>query len=162
MTTIYDFEVLDIDHKSVKLSQYSGNVILILNVACQCGFTENNYKELVELENKYKSMGLVVLVFPCNQFGGQEPGTNEEITQFVRTKFGATFPIMDKINVNGSDVSPLFEFLKDKQRGILNTTSIKWNFTKFLVDKKGNPIARYSPNQNPLSFEEDIVKALQA
>ncbi|EIE20691.1 glutathione peroxidase [Coccomyxa subellipsoidea C-169] len=149
----YDFKVKDADGKTVDLSIYKGKVVLIVNVASQCGFTPQ-YKEMAELYNKYSSQGFVILGFPCNQFGGQEPGSNAQVKKFAQDR-GAKYPIMSKVDVNGSGEDPLFGFLKAKQGGLL-TKDIKWNFTKFLVDRQGNVIKRYGSSTTPLSIEDDI------
>ncbi|KAK9901647.1 hypothetical protein WJX75_006544 [Coccomyxa subellipsoidea] len=153
----YDFKVKDADGKTVDLSKYKGKVVLIVNVASQCGFTPQ-YKELAALYDKYSSQGFVILGFPCNQFGGQEPGSDAQVKKFAQDR-GAKFPIMSKVDVNGSGADPLFGFLKAKQGGLL-TQDIKWNFTKFLVDRQGNVIKRYGSSTTPLSIEEDIKSLL--
>ncbi|CAK0770075.1 putative phospholipid hydroperoxide glutathione peroxidase 6, mitochondrial [Coccomyxa viridis] len=157
MDTLYDYTVKDADGRDVKLSQYKGKVILVVNVASQCGFTPQ-YKELAELDSKYKSKGLVILGFPCNQFGGQEPGSNAEVKKFAQAR-GAKFPIMAKVDVNGSKADPVFSFLKSKQGGLL-TSDLKWNFTKFLVSREGDVVKRYGSTTTPLSIEEDIKQYL--
>nr|CAB3489734.1 unnamed protein product [Digitaria exilis] len=134
--SIYDITVKDIRGNDVKLSDYSGKVLLIVNVASQCGLTNSNYKELNVLYDKYRQKGLEILAFPCNLFAGQEPGSNEDIQETVCTRFKAEFPVFDKINVNGKDAAPLFKYLKSQKGGFLGD-GIKWNFTKFLVDKDG-------------------------
>ncbi|KAJ4840368.1 Glutathione peroxidase 2 [Turnera subulata] len=145
--SIYDFTVKDIRGNDVSLSQYSGKVVLIVNVASQCGFTQSNYKELNVLYEKYKDQGLEILAFPCNQFGGQEPGNNEEIQETVCTRFKAEFPVFDKIDVNGKNTAPLYQFLKSEKGGFL-VSAIKWNFTKFLVNKEGKVVERYAPKRH--------------
>ncbi|RDX75225.1 putative phospholipid hydroperoxide glutathione peroxidase, partial [Mucuna pruriens] len=151
--SIYDFTVKDIRGNDVSLNDYSGKVLLIVNVASQCGLTQTNYKELNELYEKYKNQGLEILAFPCNQFAGQEPGNNEEIQELVCTRFKAEFPIFDKVEVNGKNAVPLFKFLKEQKGGIFGD-SIKWNFTKFLVNKEGKVVERYAPTTSPLKIED--------
>lgn len=158
-TSVYDFTVKDASGKDVDLSVYKGKVLLIVNVASQCGLTNSNYTELSQVYEKYKDQGLEILAFPCNQFAGQEPGTNEEIVQFACTRFKAEYPIFDKVDVNGSNASPLYKFLKSSKGGIFGD-SVKWNFSKFLVDKEGRVVDRYAPTTSPLSIEKDIKKLL--
>ncbi|CAM0908918.1 unnamed protein product [Alopecurus aequalis] len=158
-TSVYDFTVKDASGKDVDLIVYKGKVLLIVNVASQCGLTNSNYTELTQVYEKYKNQGLEILAFPCNQFGGQEPGTSEQIVQFACTRFKAEYPILDKVDVNGSNVSPLYKFLKSSKGGFFGK-SIKWNFSKFLVGKDGRVVDRYSPTTSPLSIEKDIKKLL--
>ncbi|RYR17767.1 hypothetical protein Ahy_B03g062450 [Arachis hypogaea] len=150
--SIYDFTVKDINGNDVSLNQYTGKVLLIVNVASQCGLTQTNYKELNVLYKKYKDQGLEILAFPCNQFAGQEPGNKEEIREVVCTKFKAEFPIFDKVEVNGKNAAPLYKYLKDQKGGIFGD-GIKWNFTKFLVSKDGKVVERYAPTTSPLKIE---------
>ncbi|MCL7035266.1 hypothetical protein MKW94_009753 [Papaver nudicaule] len=157
--TIYDFTVKNIDGTDVSMKDYAGKVLLIVNVASKCGLTEANYKELNHLYAKYKTQGLEILAFPCNQFAGQEPGTDAEIKEFVCTKFKAEFPLFDKIEVNGKDAAPLYQFLK-AQKGGLFGNGIKWNFTKFLVNKEGKVVDRYAPTTSPIKLEKDIQNLL--
>lgn len=159
MPSIYDFEVLDSKQQPVSLSEYKGKVLLIVNVASRCGFT-NQYSELQNIYKKYHGKGLEILAFPCNQFGAQEPGSNAEISEFCSVNFNITFPIFDKIIVNGAGELPLFKYLKDELPGVLGTKSIKWNFTKFLIDRNGKPIKRYSSTIKPMSILSDIQKLL--
>lgn len=159
MQTIYDFKVKTINGEETTLEAYRGKVMLIVNVASQCGFT-SQYEGLEALYQKYKDKGLVVLGFPCNQFGAQEPGSEQEIQNFCRVNFGVTFPMFSKINVNGDDTHPLYAYLKSEQKGILGSESIKWNFTKFLVDKEGKIVARFASATSPQSLEEEIQKLL--
>lgn len=159
--SVHDFTVKDIDGSEVSLSKYKGKVLLIANVASKCGLTSSNYSELAQLYEKYKSQGFEVLAFPCNQFGGQEPGSNEEIKQFACTRFKAEFPIFDKVDVNGPNTAPLYNFLKASAGGFLGGL-IKWNFEKFLVDKNGKVVERYAPTTSPLQIEKDIQKLLAA
>jgi glutathione peroxidase len=141
------------------LAPYQGKVLLVVNTASQCGFTPQ-YKGLEELHRRFHERGLVVLGFPCDQFGHQEPGTAEEIATFCETSYGVTFPMHAKIEVNGPDAHPLFVRLKDKAPGLLGTKAIKWNFTKFLVDRDGNVVERYAPNVAPETIAPDIEKLL--
>ncbi|KAH9303142.1 hypothetical protein KI387_014725, partial [Taxus chinensis] len=142
----------DIKGNDVDLGIYKGKVVLIVNVASQCGFTNSNYKELNQLYEKYKDQEFEILAFPCNQFGGQEPGTNEQIEEVACTRFKSEFPIFDKVEVNGDNVTPLYKFLKASKGGFLGDR-IKWNFTKFLCDKNGNVVSRYAPITSPLKIE---------
>lgn len=150
--SVHDFIVKDARGNNVNLADYKGKVLLIVNVASQCGLTNSNYTELNQLYEKYKGKGLEILAFPCNQFGAQEPGTNEEIVEFACTRFKAEFPIFDKVDVNGDNAAPLYKFLKSSKGGLFGD-SIKWNFSKFLVDKDGNVVDRYAPTTSPLSIE---------
>ena len=160
MTTIYDFTVDDIAGRPVKLDRYRGKVLLVVNTASKCGFTPQ-YKGLESLYRKHHDEGLEVLGFPCNQFGAQEPGSEQEIATFCETNYDITFPMFRKIDVNGDTTAPVYRFLKSAKPGLLGTEAIKWNFTKFLVDRKGNVVARFAPNDTPESIERDVVKALQ-
>uniref|UniRef100_A0A0E0K398 Glutathione peroxidase n=1 Tax=Oryza punctata TaxID=4537 RepID=A0A0E0K398_ORYPU len=157
--SVHDFTVKDASGKDVDLSTYKGKVLLIVNVASQCGLTNSNYTELSQLYEKYKDQGFEILAFPCNQFGGQEPGTNEEIVQFACTRFKAEYPIFDKVDVNGDNTAPIYKFLKSSKGGLFGD-NIKWNFSKFLVDKEGSVVERYAPTTSPLSMEKDIKKLL--
>lgn len=159
MSSIWDIEVKTIDGTTEKLEKYKGKALLIVNVASKCGFTPQ-YKELENLYKEYKNQGLEILAFPCNQFNGQEPGDEKEIKQFCSLTYDVTFPMFSKVNVNGSDTHPLFEELKNALPGIMGTKAIKWNFTKFLIDKNGNPVKRYAPNDNPKDMGADVKKAL--
>lgn len=156
--SIYDIEVKDIDGKSLKLEKYKGRVMLIVNVASKCGYT-GQYAGLEELHKKYASKGLSILGFPCNQFLSQEPGTEEEIKNFCTTNFGVEFDMFSKIDVNGENTHPLYVYLKQKSGGFL-TDAIKWNFTKFLVDREGIVLKRYAPSTKPKDIEADIQKLL--
>ncbi|TYI68432.1 hypothetical protein E1A91_D08G088700v1 [Gossypium mustelinum] len=153
--SIYDFSVKDIRGNDVSLSEYKGKVVLIVNVASKCGLTQSNYKELNVLYEKYKNQGFEILAFPCNQFGGQEPGTNEQIQEATCSMFKAEFPIFDKVEVNGKNAAPLYRFLKSEKGGYFGD-AIKWNFTKFLVNKEGKVVERYAPTTSPLNIEKDI------
>ncbi|XP_071712990.1 probable glutathione peroxidase 2 [Rutidosis leptorrhynchoides] len=159
--SVHDFTVKDINGNEVSLSSYKGKVLLIVNVASKCGLTESNYKELNILYQKYKDQDFEILAFPCNQFLRQEPGTNEEIQETVCTRFKAEFPIFDKIDVNGYNAAPLYQYLKSEKAGFL-VNGIKWNFTKFLVNKEGKVIERYGPRTPPLEFEKDIQNLLSS
>ena len=153
--SVYDFKAKNIAGKEVSLSDYRGQVLLIVNVASHCGFT-SQYEGLEKLYEKFKGKGFSVLGFPCNQFGGQEPGSEEEIQKFCTTTFGTKFPMFSKVDVNGSDAHPLFKYLVEEKPGILGTERIKWNFTKFLVDHQGIPVKRFAPNVDPQKIESDI------
>jgi glutathione peroxidase len=157
--TIYGFTVKNAEGGDYKLSELKGKVVLIVNVASKCGFTPQ-YKGLQELHEKYAARGLAVIGFPCNQFGNQEPGTNAEIQHFCRLNYGVTFPVMGKLEVNGPGADPLYIFLKASAPGVLGSEAIKWNFTKFLVDRNGKVIARYAPADKPEGLAADIEKAL--
>jgi len=160
--SIYDFVVKDIDGNDVSLSTYKGKVLLIVNVASQCGLTQSNYKELTDLYNQYKGSDFEILGFPSNQFAGQEPGSNEQIKEFACTRFKAEFPLFDKIDVNGQNQAPLYKYLKSQKGGGLFGDSIKWNFAKFLVDKNGKVVERYAPTTSPSKIEKDIKKLVNA
>jgi glutathione peroxidase len=156
--TIYEFSAKQLNGKDKSLADYKGKVVLIVNTASQCGFTKQ-YKGLQELYVKYNSKGLEILGFPCNQFGGQEPGTADEIKQFCEVNFSVTFPMFDKVDVNGDNSHPLFNFLKSEKSGLV-TDDIKWNFTKFLIDKNGKPVERFASVTTPESLEKHIEKLL--
>jgi len=156
---IYDIAVNDIDGKAKKLEEYRGKVLLIVNVASQCGFTPQ-YKGLEALYEKLGPRGLEILGFPCNQFGAQEPGSEQQIAQFCELNYGVTFPLFAKIEVNGSAAAPLYQYLKKAKPGLLGSEAIKWNFTKFLVDRKGTVVERYAPNTEPEAIAGDIEKLL--
>ncbi len=157
--SVYEFKAKGIDGKEVSLSDYAGKTLLIVNVASQCGFTPQ-YEGLEKLYEKYKDKGFFVLGFPCNQFGSQEPGTESEIKTFCELNFGVKFPLFAKIDVNGDKTHPLYEYLKKALPGVLGSEAIKWNFTKFLVDKKGNPVKRYGSADKPESLGKDIEEAI--
>lgn len=159
--TIYDFTAATLSGKEQSLADYKGKVVLIVNTASKCGFTPQ-YAGLEALYEKYKDRGFVILGFPCNQFGAQEPGSASEIEQFCQVNYGVKFPMFGKIDVNGSNAHPLYKFLTSAKPGILGTEAIKWNFTKFLVDKNGNPVKRYAPNTKPEDIAGDIEKLLQS
>lgn len=160
MNTIYDFKVQTIEGQETTLEPYKGKVLLIVNVASKCGFTPQ-YDGLEALYEKYKDRGLVILGFPCNQFGSQEPGTEKEIQNFCRVNFGVTFPMFSKIKVNGDETHPLYVYLKSEKPGILGSEAIKWNFTKFLVDKEGNVVERFASSTTPASMEDKIEALLK-
>jgi glutathione peroxidase len=161
MSTVYDFEALQIDGKSVPLSQYKGKAMLIVNTASACGFTPQ-FAGLEALHKTYGKQGLVILGFPCNQFGAQDAGSNSEISEFCQLNYGVSFPMMAKINVNGSEAHPLYQWLVKEAPGLLGSKSIKWNFTKFLVGKDGTVLKRYAPTDTPASMTADIDAALAA
>jgi glutathione peroxidase len=155
----YGFTVKKSDGSPQSLADYNGKVVLVVNVASKCGFTPQ-YAGLEDLWKKYRDKGLVILGFPCNQFGAQEPGSNQEIQSFCKLKYDVDFPIFSKIDVNGDSADPLYKWLKKNAPGILGTEAIKWNFTKFLVGKNGKVIERYAPTTEPKSLAADIEKAL--
>ena len=160
MTTIYDYTVKDNKENDVSLEKYKGKVLLVVNTATECGFTPQ-YEGLEELYKTYKDQGFEILDFPCNQFGGQAPGSDNEIANFCTSRFGTTFDRFAKIDVNGENEDPLYTFLKNSQGGVLGD-KIKWNFTKFLVDKNGNVVERYSSQKKPENIAKDIEKLLDA
>jgi glutathione peroxidase len=159
MTTVYDFEALSIAGKPVALKKYKGQPLLIVNTASACGFTPQ-FAGLEELHTTYEKQGLVVLGFPCNQFGGQDKGENDAIAEFCQINYGVTFPMMAKIDVNGSEAHPLYQWLSSEAPGLLGSKSIKWNFTKFLVGRNGEVIKRYAPTDTPQSMAKDIEALL--
>ena len=154
----YGYKVKSISGEDVSMSEYKGKVVLIVNTASKCGFTKQ-YEGLEELYEKYKDQGFVILGFPCNQFGAQEPGDNEEIKNFCTSTFSVTFPMMSKIDVNGDDADPLYKFLKKEKGGILGD-EIKWNFTKFLIDREGNVVDRFASQKTPKALEKEVEKLL--
>lgn len=157
MNSIYDLSVTDIDGQPKPLSDFAGKALLIVNTASKCGFTPQ-YTGLEQLHNTYKDQGLVVLGFPCDQFGNQEPGDEAEIKSFCSLTYNVSFPMFSKIDVNGANASPLFEHLKKRSPGILGTERIKWNFTKFLVDRNGRVLDRFAPTTKP----EDLAGRIEA
>jgi len=159
MTTLYDFSVLTIDQQQQALSAYRGKVLLIVNTASYCGFTPQ-YKELQQLYEQFNPDQFSILAFPCNQFGKQEPKSTNEIAEFCQTQFHVTFPVFAKIDVNGKHTAPVYEYLKQQRSGLLGSRCIKWNFTKFLIDKNGVPIKRYAPFTSPLSLIATIKQYL--
>jgi len=160
MTTVYDFEAQRIDGSAISLGDYRGKVLLIVNTASKCGFTPQ-FEGLEALHEKYAGQGLVVLGFPSNQFGGQDPGSNEEIGAFCIKNYSVSFPMMAKVEVNGSGAAPLYQWLTKEKPGLLGTTAIKWNFTKFLVGRDGRVLKRYAPLDNPAGMATDIEVALK-
>ena len=159
MTSAYDFEAVDIDGKTVSLSDYRGKALLIVNVASKCGFTPQ-YTGLEKLWQDYRARGLVVLGFPCDQFGNQEPGNEEEIKSFCSLTYEVDFPLFAKVDVNAAQAHQLWNWLKKEKGGLLGIDAIKWNFTKFLVGRDGKPIKRYAPTDKPESLVDDIESAL--
>lgn len=159
MTTVYQFSAASIDGAEQPLAAWEGQVLLIVNTASACGFTPQ-YEGLQRLHETYAERGLAVLGFPCNQFGAQEPGTEQEIASFCSGRFGVTFPMFAKVNVNGRDAHPLWQHLKESAPGILGIEAIKWNFTKFLVGRDGRVLKRYAPNTSPEDIAADIEEAL--
>ena len=159
MTTAFDFQALDIDGQSRDLSEYRGKVVLVVNVASKCGFTPQ-YTGLQKLWETYRDRGFVVLGFPCDQFGHQEPGDEAEIKNFCSLTYDVDFPMFAKVDVNGGKAHPLWSWLKDQKGGLLGFDAIKWNFTKFLVGRDGVPIKRYAPTDKPESLAKDIEAAL--
>ncbi|MEY4765592.1 MAG: hypothetical protein RI907_2265 [Pseudomonadota bacterium] len=159
MSSVYDFEAQTIDGRTVPLSDYRGKVLLIVNTASKCGFTPQ-FEGLEKLWQTYGSKGLMIVGFPCNQFGHQDPGANSEIASFCQLNFGVSFPMMAKIDVNGPEAHPLYKWLVQEAPGLLGTKAIKWNFTKFLVGKDGQVRGRYAPLDTPKSLMQDIERAL--
>ncbi len=157
--SIYEIPVTTIDGEQATLAPYRGKVLLVVNVASKCGFT-NQYKGLEAIYQKFSSQGLVVLGFPCNQFGGQEPGSESEIKSFCSLNYGVSFPMFAKIDVNGANEHPLYKLLKSEKGGLLGFDAIKWNFTKFLVSRTGDVVGRYAPTAGPESLEGDIAREL--
>ena len=156
--TVYDFKVKDARGETVDLADYRGKVLLIVNTATGCGFTPQ-YEGLQDLYDKYAEKGLEILDFPCNQFANQAPGTEEEIVSFCQSRYGITFKQFAKIKVNGKDQEPLYEYLKSCKKGVMGS-NIKWNFTKFLLDREGNVVERYAPTTTPEKIEKDIEELL--
>ena len=159
MTTVYDFSARTIDGRELSLAAFRGKPLLIVNVASACGYTPH-YTGLEALQKKFGGDGFSVLGFPCNQFGAQEPGTEAEIVRFCETNYGVTFPMFAKIDVNGPNAHPLFKHLQSEKAGVLGTEAIKWNFTKFLIDREGKVAARYGSSTKPESLEEPIRRLL--
>ena len=160
-TSIYDFEALSIDGKPAQLASQRGQVMLIVNTASACGFTPQ-FEGLEKLWADYREQGFVVIGFPSNEFGGQDPGSNEQIASFCQLNYGVSFPMMQKVKVNGGEAHPLWQWLKAQKPGLLGTEGIKWNFTKFLVGRDGTVLKRYAPNDTPASIRKDIEAALKA
>ncbi len=161
MSTVYDFHATSITGQEVQLSDYKGQVMLIVNTASACGFTPQ-FAGLEELHQQYGAKGLAVMGFPCNQFGSQDPGSNEEIGAFCQANYGVSFPMMAKVDVNGAKAHALFQWLKAEAPGLLGSEGIKWNFTKFLINRQGQVIKRYAPLDKPASIAADIEAALAA
>jgi glutathione peroxidase len=161
MSSIYDFEAQQINGQNISLAGYKGKVLLIVNTASKCGFTPQ-FGGLEELHKAYTGKGLVVLGFPCNQFGSQDPGADGEIAEFCQLNYGVSFPMMGKIDVNGPAAHPLYKWLSAEAPGLLGSKSIKWNFTKFLVGKDGQVIRRYAPTDKPADLAKDVETALAA
>ena len=159
MPTVYDFSATSISGKTVKLDQFKGKPLLIVNTASACGFTPQ-FAGLEDLHKTYGGKGLVVLGFPCNQFGAQDSGSNDEIAEFCQLNYGVSFPMMEKIDVNGAGQHPLYQWLSAEAPGLLGTKAIKWNFTKFLVGKDGTVVKRYAPTDTPAGMAKDIEAAL--
>lgn len=158
MSEFYDFTAKDLQGKEVSLETYKGKVVLVVNTASECGFTPQ-FEGLEDLNKKYKEDGLVILGFPCNQFGKQEPGDEKSIAEGCVVNYGVTFPVFSKVDVNGKDAHPMFKYLKKELGGLLGS-KIKWNFTKFLLDREGKPVKRFAPITKPESLEKDIKKLL--
>ncbi len=158
--SVYDYSATAIDGKERSLADFKGQVLLIVNVASKCGFTPQ-YKGLEALYRRYRNQKFSILGFPCDQFANQEPGSDEEIMQYCGIKYDVTFPMFAKVEVNGDGAHPLYQYLKSAQKGILGTESIKWNFTKFLVDADGTVLERYAPKQTPEEIEPEIVPLLR-
>ncbi|MEH0152540.1 glutathione peroxidase [Limibacter armeniacum] len=156
--TFYEFEATNIQGKNVPMESFKGKTVVVVNTASKCGLTPH-YKGLEKLYNKYKDRGLVVLGFPCNQFGEQEPGSAEDIQEFCQLNYGVSFPMFDKVDVNGENAHPIFEYLKSELNGFLGN-KIKWNFTKFLIDKNGKPVKRFAPTTKPDRMEASIEKII--
>ncbi|OZI43573.1 glutathione peroxidase [Bordetella genomosp. 5] len=159
MATLYEFTARDLAGQDVGLDRWRGQVVLVVNVASQCGFTPQ-YTGLEDLYRAYQDRGFAVLGFPCNQFGHQEPGDEGAIRQFCETQYGISFPLFAKIDVNGADAHPLYRWLKEQKPGLLGTEGIKWNFTKFLIGRDGQVLKRYAPTDTPASLKSDIEAAL--
>ncbi|MGS2776350.1 glutathione peroxidase [Robertmurraya sp. GLU-23] len=157
--TVYQFEAKKINGQTISLSEYKGDVLLIVNTASNCGFTPQ-YKDLQELYVQYKEKGFTVLGFPCNQFMSQEPGTESDILSFCEMNFGVTFPLFSKVDVNGKNAHLLFQYLTEEAPGVLGMKAVKWNFTKFLVNRSGEVVERYAPNTNPIEISKDIEKLI--
>lgn len=159
MTTIADFTVTTNRGEELDLASKKGKILLVVNTASKCGFTPQ-YNGLEKLYQQFKDKNFEVLGFPCNQFGAQEPGNADEIAEFCKVNFGVTFPLMEKVDVNGPQASPLFDWMKSEKKGLMGSSSIKWNFTKFLIDRDGKVVKRYGPQDAPASMAKDIEKLL--
>lgn len=160
MTTAFEFTAQSAQGEDVSLNQYQGRVLLIVNTASKCGFTPQ-YEGLEQLQTQYGHRGFDVLAFPCNQFGGQEPGSEEEIVEFCTTRFNATFPIFAKIEVNGANTHPLYHWLKSEAKGFMGSERIKWNFTKFLINSEGKVVKRYGSQTKPAAIAKDVEALLE-
>ena len=160
MKTFYDFEANNIKGQTVSMKEYEGKTVVVANTASKCGFTPQ-YEGLEALYQKYKKQGLVILGFPCNQFGKQESGSSDEIEEFCQINYGVTFPLFEKTEVNGENAHPIFKFLKSEQSGGIFGSKIKWNFTKFIINSKGKPVKRFAPTTKPEKMEKTIIKLLQ-
>ena len=160
MTTFYDFEANNIKGETISMKEYEGKTVVVVNTASKCGFTPQ-YEGLETLYQKYKDQGLVILGFPCNQFANQEPGSSAEIEEFCQINYGVTFPLFEKIDVNGKKTHPIFKFLKSELSGGIFGSSIKWNFTKFVIDRQGVPVKRFSSTTKPEKMEKKIQQLLQ-
>ena len=161
MSSVHDFEARTIDGRTAQLKDYAGKWLLVVNVASKCGFTPQ-YKGLETLYRDYKDKGLEILGFPCNQFGHQEPGDEQQIKEFCSLTYEVSFPMFAKVDVNGDNAHPLYKYLKSESKGILGTEGIKWNFTKFLVDPQGKVVKRYAPTDTPTAIGKDVEKRLAA
>jgi glutathione peroxidase len=159
MSTVYDFSANSLDGKPVSLRDYTGQVLLVVNTASKCGFTPQ-YEGLEALYQKYRDRGLTVLGFPCNQFGAQEPGSAEEIGSFCQKNYGVSFPLFEKIDVNGDAAHPLYRWLKSNAKGVLGSEGIKWNFTKFLIDRQGRVVDRFAPTTKPEDLKTNVEALL--
>lgn len=158
MNELYNYSVKNSKNEEVQLSKYEGKVLVIVNTASKCGFT-GQYEQLQQLYDQYNKQGLEIIAFPCNQFGEQEQGSNEEIHEFCQLNYGLSFPVYSKIEVNGENEDPLYTYLKSEKKGLLGK-DIKWNFTKFIIDREGTVIKRFGPQTNPLKMTKDIEKLL--
>jgi len=158
-TSIYDFEATKLNGEKISLANYKGKTILVVNTASKCGLTPQ-YEGLEKLYKKHKDQGLVILGFPCNQFGNQEKGSSTEIQEFCQVNYGVSFQLFEKVNVNGTDAHPLFKFLKSKLSGGIFGSKIKWNFTKFVIDKNGIPVKRFSPTTAPIKMDAYLEKMI--
>ena len=155
--TIYDFSANNINGKDISLADYQGKVMLIVNTASKCGFTPQ-FEGLELLHKELEADGLAILGFPCNQFGSQDPGADDEIEEFCQLNYGVSFPMFSKIEVNGSGAHPLYQYLKKEAKGLLGSQAIKWNFTKFLINREGDVVKRYGSNEKPSSIKKDILE----
>lgn len=159
MDNFYSFKVKKADGSTMSLEQFKGKPVLVVNVASKCGYTKQ-YAGLEELYKKYAAQGFMILGFPCNQFGAQEPGSDSDIQSFCSLNYGVSFPVLSKIEVNGSGTDPLYAWMKSAAPGVLGTEAIKWNFTKFLIDRQGNVVDRYAPTVEPVELEKPVERAL--